>query len=124
MVLKIGDFSSKVNIPVKTLRYYDEIGILKPNLVDKFTGYRYYDDDNLLDVQTIKLLKSLGFSLKEIKEYFDALNSDGGGVSEILERKSDEILETLEKLEKRYDMINALKRKMRGKVLKLERLYR
>ena len=37
---KIGEFSTLNHITIKTLRYYDEIGLLKPSIVDKYTGYR------------------------------------------------------------------------------------
>ena len=38
---KIGELSKLCSIPVKTLRYYDDIGLLRPDHIDKFTGYRY-----------------------------------------------------------------------------------
>ena len=39
MYYKIGDFSRLTNISIRTLRYYDEIGILKPEYVDQYSGY-------------------------------------------------------------------------------------
>ena len=63
---KIGEFSKIVDIPVRTLRYYDEYGILKPSEVDNFTGYRYYTDNNVIECEIIKLLKSVNFTLEEI----------------------------------------------------------
>ena len=44
---KIGEFSKIVDIPVRTLRYYAEYGVLIPNEVDTFTGYKYYDDERI-----------------------------------------------------------------------------
>ena len=44
MKYKISEFSKLVNVPVKTLRYYDEIGLFKPEEVDIFSNYRYYLD--------------------------------------------------------------------------------
>jgi len=41
-MIKIGEFSKLVQLPVATLRYYDQVGLLKPVEVDRFTGYRYY----------------------------------------------------------------------------------
>jgi DNA-binding transcriptional MerR regulator len=46
-MFKIGDFSRLSRVSVKALRYYDEIGLLKPVRVDQFTGYRYYSADQL-----------------------------------------------------------------------------
>jgi DNA-binding transcriptional MerR regulator len=45
-VFKIGDFSRLVRLSTKMLRHYDEIGLFKPALVDRFTGYRYYSYDH------------------------------------------------------------------------------
>ena len=45
---KIGDFSKIVDIPVRTLRYYAEYGVLVPSEIDKFTGYKYYSEANIL----------------------------------------------------------------------------
>ena len=44
---KIGEFSKIVNIPVRTLRYYAEYGVLVPSETDKYTGYKYYSDANV-----------------------------------------------------------------------------
>src|SRR4030042_852921 len=65
-MFKIGDFSRLSFITVKTLRYYDEIGLLKPVKVDQFTGYRYYSADQLPRLNYIVALKDLGLSLEDI----------------------------------------------------------
>jgi DNA-binding transcriptional MerR regulator len=65
-VIKIGYFSRISQVPVKTLRYYDEMGLLKPVEVDPFTGYRYYSIDQLTRLNRILALKDLGFSLEQI----------------------------------------------------------
>ncbi|MFC1918342.1 MerR family transcriptional regulator [Chloroflexota bacterium] len=65
-MFKIGDFSKLSLVTVKTLRYYDEIGLLKPVKVDRFTGYRYYSANQMLRLNYIVALKNLGLSLEEI----------------------------------------------------------
>jgi DNA-binding transcriptional MerR regulator len=65
-MIRIGDFSKLSRVSVKTLRYYDEMGLLKPVEVDRFTGYRYYDFHQLPRLHRILALKDLGFSLEEI----------------------------------------------------------
>ena len=65
-MFKIGDFSRLSQVPVKTLRYYDEIGLLKPGEVDRFTSYRYYSASQLSRLNRILLLKDLGLSLDQI----------------------------------------------------------
>jgi DNA-binding transcriptional MerR regulator len=76
MLYKIGDFSKEVNLPVKTLRYYDEINLFKPIEVDLFTGYRYYSDEQINDLKIILMLKEVGFTLEEIKEYWNNFTND------------------------------------------------
>lgn len=63
----IGEVSKICNIPIKTLRYYDEIGVLKPEKVDRENNYRYYSKQQILQANIIKDLKMLGFSLQDIK---------------------------------------------------------
>jgi len=65
-MFKIGDFSKLSRVSVKTLRYYDEIGLLKPAHIDPFTDYRYYSVDQLLILNRILALKDLGLSLEQI----------------------------------------------------------
>ena len=76
MVYNIGDFSSKVNIPIKTLRYYDEIEIFKPSYIDVFSNYRYYEDEQITKINLISNLKTLGLTLEEIKEYLKTENNE------------------------------------------------
>ncbi|HCW54837.1 MAG TPA: MerR family transcriptional regulator [Clostridium sp.] len=94
----IGEISKLCNIPIKTLRYYDEINLLKPNKIDEYSKYRYYSNDQLVLILAIKQFKEAGFSLKEI--------------SHLLERKDLEYNER--KIEKKYkeidDKINDLLR--------------
>lgn len=106
--LKIGEFSKLNFVTVKTLRHYEEIGLLIPNEVDEWTGYRYYDVCQFQKMAKIIFLKRLGFSLEQIKEMFD----DGDTEPNIKEvqmkiaetRQSQELLkwrlEELSKMEK------------------------
>ena len=48
---KIGDFAKIVDIPVRTLRFYDTYGVLQPSEIDDFTGYRYYSDENIVECE-------------------------------------------------------------------------
>jgi len=66
-MIKIGDFARLSQVSVVTLRYYDEMDLLKPVKVDHFTGYRFYAADQLPRLNRILALKDLGFSLEQIK---------------------------------------------------------
>ena len=70
-MIRIGDFSNLSRVPVKTLRYYDEVGLLKPVEVDAFTGYRLYEYGQLSTLHRILALKELGISLEEIGRLLD-----------------------------------------------------
>lgn len=59
-MFKIGTFSKLSIVPIKTLRYYDKRGLLKPSTTDKFSGYRYYSAEQLLTIQRIITLKKTG----------------------------------------------------------------
>lgn len=67
----IGEMSKLHNTPVKTLRYYDEIGLLKPVKVNEANKYRYYSIEQFEQLHTIHYLKFLGLSLKEIRQHLE-----------------------------------------------------
>lgn len=62
----IGDISDICGVPIKTLRYYDEIKLLVPEKRDSETNYRYYTEDQMLTLHNIRKLKNYGFSLEEV----------------------------------------------------------
>lgn len=65
-MLKIGEFSSLVHISIRTLRHYDEVGLLRPAHVDAESGYRYYSVSQLPRLYRILALRDLGFPLDRI----------------------------------------------------------
>lgn len=71
---RIGEFSHLCETTIKTLRHYDKINLLKPSKVDDFTGYRYYEDEQIKTLEKIKQLQYAGFSLKEIKDLLKETN--------------------------------------------------
>ena len=70
-MFKIGDFSRLSQVSVKALRYYDELGLLKPARVDEFTGYRYYSASQLARLNRILAMKDMGLSLEQIALLMD-----------------------------------------------------
>jgi DNA-binding transcriptional MerR regulator/predicted transcriptional regulator YdeE len=65
-MIRIGEFSKLAQVPIGTLRYYDQVGLLKPVEVDRVSGYRYYTVSQLHRLNRILALKGLGFSLDMI----------------------------------------------------------
>lgn len=107
---KIGELSKLSNLPIKTLRYYDSEGLLSPDYIDAFTGYRYYSAAKLSDCYRIITLKELGFSLSEIK---DCLSLPKEKFSELLKEKEQELeklkLQTEKRIQVLRDLNSALK---------------
>lgn len=74
-MLSIGEFSKAAGLPVKTLRFYHEKGVLIPARVEA-NGYRYYDSRNLEAAQVIVALRALEFPLDEIASLLGNCSSD------------------------------------------------
>ncbi|QDS34194.1 MerR family transcriptional regulator [Brevibacillus brevis] len=67
-MFKISEFAKISQVSVKTLRYYDQVHLLKPAHTDKFSGYRYYSADQMFQLNRILAYKELGFSLDQIRQ--------------------------------------------------------
>lgn len=89
-MFRIGEFSKMSKTTIKTLRYYDEIGLLKPESTDKFTAYRFYTTDQLMKLHKIQALRQIGLSIEETK-----LIMLGHDEKEILQSRKTEILAQL-----------------------------
>lgn len=103
MNYKIKELADIAGVSVRTLHHYDQLGLLKPNFISD-SGYRFYNQKNLEDLQQILFFKELDFTLKEIKEIIDNPNFDHSKALEnhknllIKKRKRlDEIINTVEK---------------------------
>ncbi len=74
--MQIKEFAEFTGVSVRTLHYYDEIGLLTPAFVDRSTGYRYYDEKSLFRMQEILFYRELDFSLRSIGEILSSPNYD------------------------------------------------
>lgn len=99
-MLSIGAFSKISNVTPNTLRYYDEIGLIKPVYVNRETGYRYYDVKQFETILLINKLKQYGFSLEEVAEVLQHPEDDRM-LNSMLGKKQREMLERL----KQYELI-------------------
>ena len=115
MLYRIGEFSKITNIPVKTLRYYDEIGLLKPEEIDIFTNYRYYGESNKEDLKIILELKSVGFTLEEIKNNWDNFTND------VMLEKKKELLQQATFIEEQIIKIDNLRSKISNNRIMLDK---
>lgn len=102
----ISQVAKLTGISVRTLQYYDEIGLLKPSKLTS-AGYRMYDDDALQTLQQVLFFRELGFSLKEIKQIlqqsdFDRIHAFKRQKELFLLKRNrlDRLIQLLERLEK------------------------
>ena len=107
----IKEFSEACGVSVRTLHYYDEIGLLKPSFVDEWTGYRYYDENSLLRMQEIMFYRELDFSLKNISQIITSPNYDK---EKALSQQKKLLILKKERLEK---LISSIDDAMKGKVI-------
>ncbi len=89
---RIGEFSKMSKTTIKTLRYYDEIGLLEPEKVNYLTGYRFYTTQQLIKLHHIQAFRQIGFSINEIK-----LILVGENKKNILEKRKSELKAELER---------------------------
>lgn len=108
---KIQEFARLVNTTTKTLRFYDNTGILKADHVDPENGYRYYKDEQTEKYERISELKEIGFTLDEIKFILDEKDRDK--LVSILKSKGTELLSA-------YGKCMALIEKYQGEKVKSE----
>ena len=103
--LKMGEFSQLMQVTVKTLRHYEQKGLLLPDEVDPWTGYRYYAVDQMQKLNSIRALQRLGFSLDEIADLY-ADNPHRPSIRQLNAkiRDTEQQLRTL--LERRTQLLN------------------
>lgn len=94
---KIGELAKQAGVTVRTLRYYEELGLLSPTELTS-GGFRLYTDNDLRRLVVIKRFKDLGFSLEEIDELFKG--------TEIGESKKQKIDSSYSLLQKQLEQIN------------------
>lgn len=104
MKLQIKEFAELTGVSVRTLHYYDEIGLLNPADTDRTTGYRFYNEKSLLRMQEILFYRELDFSLKSIGEILSSPNYDK---EKALREQKQLLILKKERLEKLIDAIDS-----------------
>lgn len=93
---KTGEFAKMANLSIRTIRYYDQIGLLKPSKIAD-NGYRLYTDKDFIKLQKILSLKSLGFSLNDI--FAQIINDNNLSLQESLDLQKQMIDKKIENLQ-------------------------
>lgn len=132
-MLKIGDFSKVCQLSIRTLRHWDELGLLRPAQVDAHSGYRYYSLEQLDEVNRILAFRLMGLSLEQIhkllKEQLSAAEIRG-----MLRLKQAEMEQQIEQAQRTLNLIEWRLQQMEGgaavqpyettlKTIPAERLY-
>ncbi len=106
-MFKIGDFARLNRVSIKTLRHYDSLGLLQPEKIDNFTGYRYYSASQMPRLNKILALKDVYFSLEEIALILDR-NMSTEQIQTLLEIKHMEIAERIRTEQERLSRVKNL----------------
>ncbi|MGE5707912.1 MAG: MerR family transcriptional regulator [Bacteroidota bacterium] len=115
-MFKIGEFSKMCRVSVRSLRHYDELGLLRPERIDPETGYRYYRAEQLHRLHRILALKDLGINLEQIAGLLkEDLPADK--VRDLLLCRKAEVEETLVLEQERLARIVARLEQIERKVL-------
>lgn len=104
---KIGELSKLCHVSVKTLQYYEKEGLLFPDEVDTFTGYRYCAPAKIDECNRIMAIKELGFSLDEIKKQLKVTHSSH--LLDMIRHKENELIAAKMELENKLKRLGSIK---------------
>lgn len=97
-LLTIGRLSKMSHVSIDTIRYYEKLGLIRPESRSS-SGYRFYTEETMLRIRFIKKAQNLGFTLKEIKELlrlkYDPDDKTCNEVKKTAEKKLTEINEKI-----------------------------
>ena len=104
-LLSIGEAAKLKQVSVKSLRYYETIGILKPAYVDPSSGYRYYSPNQMIDLDVILTCIELGIPLKSLADH--KTNRGSLNLKELLISGRDTALANIRRAEDSLMRINS-----------------
>lgn len=105
--MTVGEAAKKMGLTVRTLQYYDKEGLLSPS-AESAGGRRLYTDKDLITLHQIASLKSLGFSLNDIKQRLISLETPAD-VADALTKQADDIRRKIEQLTASLTAVERLK---------------
>lgn len=112
ILFSIGEMAKLCNVTPKTLRFYNQIGLLEPAKINPENGYRFYTEQSITRVLSIKQLQDIGMSLEDIQRFFKA-NSQANVVdqlSQALIMREQNIRAQIDKLQTSLNKIKALQK--------------
>ena len=108
-LIKIGELSSRYGVSTRTLRYYEEIGLIQSQRTPDY-AYRMYDDANIKRLEQILILRKLNIGIKDIQRIFNTAGSEV--VLEVLGKKVDDIDEEVALLHELKEIVIAFIRQI------------
>lgn len=112
VLYRIGMFAAMNRVTVKTLRFYEEQGLLMPAYINKENGYRYYTLGQMEVVHQISALKQAGFTLEDIAK----INA-GSDEESIIIRKKSELMEKIAELSHQISMLDGYLSRKKGSLM-------
>lgn len=109
-----GELAKYQNISKQTLLYYDKIGLFKPSFTDSENGYRYYSAEQLDYLDTILIMKKIGFSLSEIKSYM---------INYTTENSITFLKKQLTVIEKKIQELSLIQNRLQRRCEQIEQVY-
>lgn len=111
-MFRIGEFSKLTQVTVRMLRYYDEVGLLKPNQIDPWTNYRMYSVEQIPLLNKIVYLRDSGFHVAEIAAALG--NNNDSLIVEQLDKKHREIEKMIQIEKEKLKKLELAKRELQG----------
>lgn len=109
---KIGEIAELFDLNIRTLRYYDQIDLVKPEFTDPSSGYRYYSTAQFEPLNTIRYLRDLGMSLDDIRSFLRG--RDTGAMQDMMRAQLDEV-------EQRQRDLDLIRRKLQMRLAQIEK---
>ncbi len=109
-----GELAKLQNISKQTLLYYDKIGLFKPSCTNPENGYRYYSAEQLDQLDTILIMKKIGFSLHAIQQQMERYNTENSIIS---------FQQQLLVIQKQIDELSLIKSRLEHRCEQVERAY-
>lgn len=110
-LFSIGQMAKLFDMNIRTLRYYDQIGLLKPETVNKDTGYRYYSSAQFERLNTIKYLRALDVPIERIATFFEGRD---------VELMRDIFEKQLDRVGRKRRELARIERKIRGRIAQID----
>ncbi|MBR5416948.1 MAG: MerR family transcriptional regulator [Clostridiales bacterium] len=111
-MLKIGEFSKLSRVSIRMLRHYDDLGLLKPAMIDEFTGYRFYKEEQLFVMGRITALKDMGFALADIAKIMDDYDNKEK-LEQYLTKQQQELKKISDETEYKLMLLDTARKRLR-----------